>query len=639
MMIGGERPSWDFDYAPIAIGGGDRDMDAERDVIVATVDDLDPARVAELAGSLASGITVTSLFSSHPIFWTRIEASSAIDRAELWRRLELGGVSLRYIASASRGSQALPPPLDLEEARPRRAREWPLRKPSDGPEPETPWRWFLRERGIEVERSTCGTGAGTRLAVIDNDAGSMEMVKLDAEVLVGVAAAPRTQAHAALMLGWAVSAIAPEGTEFRGVAPDASPRLYCIPKPSADVWSLPLAIVRATEDGADLIVCATYVEGSTSPLLDDAIEFATRLGRGGNGTPIVMPTGREMSSPVGSVHSSLSLGLADPAGDPRVFCIGPSARDGGWFLWRDRKGKLRPFANRGPALRWLAPGDDLAFPFALPERAWHAESSGASGVAAGAILLLLGANPELALADIDALLTATAHEIDGAQRMREPDLADRRDLEPVGVDADGHNAKHGYGRISALEACLSARDPLCLVLSRIGENAAARRYLELRNTSELSALYSPLLARFAARAVLRAPDLQHAVAALVRGLRLACRHPERHADQPAGHLIRQVALIARSLARRQPPTPVAAELAAIDRVLRALLRSDDAAATESEWVNRVGDGFGWARADVPSSAFRSVSVLPRRGDTASDGVPGVPAVGPPTFRAADRPRG
>lgn len=618
MTSRGERPSWDFDFAPIAGGGNDEPVESDLDWIVATEDDLDPARVAELVGSLAAGITVTSLFSSHPVFWTRVEASSPLDRAELWTRLQRGGVKLRYVASARRGSQALPPPLDLDEARPRRPGDWAVKKPSEGRELDTPWRWFLRDRGLDVERSTCGTGAGTRLAVIDNDAGSMDRVRLDAEVLVGVSTAPRTQAHAAMMLGWAVSALTDEGGEFRGVAPDASPRFYCIPKPRADIWTLPLAIARAAEDGADVIVCATYVEGSTSPLLDDAIEFATRLGRGGKGSAIVMPTGREMSSPSGSVHCSLSLGLADPASDPRVFCIGPSARDGGWFLWRDRKGKLRPFANRGPSVRWLAPGDDVAFPFASPERPWHAESSGASGIAAGALLLLLGTNPDLTLAELDALVTATAVPVDVAAQLRDPELADRKDLEPLGVDADAHNAKHGYGRMSALLACLSARDPMCLVLSRMGEHEAARRYLELRERADFAGLYSSPLARFAVRSILRDADARHAVSALVRALRLGARHPERSAEQPRGHLSRHVALVVRSLSRRNPPSEVARELFAIDKSLRELIASDRAAAAEADWLERLGNTCGWTRSEVPSSAYGTVRVLPRSSERRSD---------------------
>src|SRR6185295_3517776 len=117
-----------------------------------------------------------------------------------------------------------------------------------------------------------------------------------------------------------------------------------------------------------VIACATYIDGLMSPLLDDALEVAVRLGRGGLGTAVIFPTGREMSSPEGSRHSSLSLGLGEPASDPRALCVGPSARDGGWFLWRDHRGKFRPFANRGPSVRWLAPGDDMALPFAVDDR-------------------------------------------------------------------------------------------------------------------------------------------------------------------------------------------------------------------------------------------------------------------------------
>src|SRR5262249_33308705 len=157
--------------------------------------------------------------------------------------------------------------------------------------------------------------------------------------------------------------------------------------------------------GADVIMCASYIEGTTSPMLDDALEFAARLGRRGRGAAVVFPVGRETSSPATSSHASLSLALGDPASDPRVFAIGPSGKEGGWFFWRDRKGRLRPFANRGPAVRWLAPGDDLTFPFLQDERLFHSESSGASAIAAGVILLVMESNPALRLTEVDAILT------------------------------------------------------------------------------------------------------------------------------------------------------------------------------------------------------------------------------------------
>jgi hypothetical protein len=612
MTLSDVRPGWDFDYAPIPQGGGDGD-EPERDLIVATADDLDPAQVAELAGDLAPGVTVTSLFSSHPLFWTRVEASRLIDRVELAHRLTKAGAVVRYVASARRGSQRLPPPLDLANARQRRPNDWKTRPTTSAAEPDSPWRWFLRDPGLDVERVHCGTGTGTRLAVIDNDGRDLDRIWLDAEVLVSGEGIPRAQSHAALMLAWAVGTNAGGATSFRGVAPDASPRFYCIPKPNEDVWSLPLAIVRATEDGADVIVCASYVEGTNSPLLDDALEFATRLGRGGRGAPVVLPTGREMSSPPGSTHSSLSLGLVEPASDPRVFCIGPSARDGGWFLWRDRRGKLRPFANRGPSVRWLAPGDDLAYPFALEERPWHAESSGAAGIASGAILLLLGKNPELSLEDVHALFTETAVPIDPEHRAGDPELASRRDLEPTGIDRDRHNAKHGYGRMNAGAACIAAQDPFAQALLQLGERRAAGVYLELRGQDALRNAYSQALGRWAARAILADRELLHAVCVLARGLRLAARRPDRALEQPPGFLLRQLCIVLRLLVRRGPPPNLVHELDAAESALRALLASERLHTTELSWVQRLGRGLKWSRDPESVPGSRSATVIALKG--------------------------
>lgn len=609
MKAGEIRPGWDFDYAPIPQGGGDNG-EPEQDLIIASADDLDPALVAELVGRMVPGVTVTPLFSSHPVFWTRVEASAPIDRSDLEQRLTTAGTVVRYIASARRGSQRLPPPLDLGHARQRRPSDWRTRPATNGSEPETPWRWFLRERGIDVVRACCGSGVGTRLAVIDNEGADLDRIGLDAQVLIGVDTVPRTHSHAALMLAWAVGTADGDRSLFRGVAPDASPRFYCIPKPGREVWALPLAIIRATEDGADVIVCATYVEGATSPLLDDALEFATRLGRGGRGTPVVLPTGREMSSPPGSTHSSLSLGVADPGSDPRVFCIGPSARDGGWFLWRDRKGRLRPFANRGPAVRWLAPGDDLAYPFAAEDRPWHAESSGAAGIASGALLLLLGTSPDLSLEDIDTVFTETTLPVDSTQQLADPEIADRRDLEPVAVDRDGHNSKNGYGRLNSADACLFAADPFTQALVRLGERSAAMEYSALRRSETLKHLYTDALARWAARAILRDQELSHAFCALARTFRLASRRPDRTLEQPPGHLIRQLALVVRLLLRRGVPPVFAHELEAIEVRLREVLADQHALMLELEWVNVVGDTLGWRRAPTSRPQYRSGTVVP-----------------------------
>jgi hypothetical protein len=572
------RPIWEFDYSPISNGGGD-DGSPERDLVIATRDDIDPGKVAELLAAAVRDVSVTPLFSAHPVFWTRVTSSEHMDRTKLAQALRDSGSEVRYITSARRGSQRLAPRLETDAALPRRAHHWISRGPTNRSEPNTRWRWFLRPDGVDVIRSVCGTGAGTRLAVIDNDGREIDRIDLDAAILVNCAGVPRAGAHAGLMLGWAVGALSDDGRHFRGVAPDASPRLYCIPKAADEIFSLPLAIVNAVEDGADVILCTTYVEGLTSPLLDDALEFATRLGRGGRGSAVVMPTGREMSSPSDSVHCSLSLGLAEPASDPRVFCVGPSARDGGWFLWRDRRGKLRPFANRGPALRWLAPGDDLAYPFTSEDKPAHAESSGSAAVAAGVLLLVLGKNPTLDLEELDQLLLDTVVEIDPAQRATEPELGDRADLLPFGRDPDGHNAKHGYGRLSALAACLAASDPVCGAWVRIGEIEIARHYAETAVDTALRP-YSDALGRWAARAMIHDATARHAACSVARAMRLLAWSPSRGRN-PHGTFLRHFGILIRLLMRSPVPPELVAELREIDERIRATL-ADNALVTHAE---------------------------------------------------------
>jgi hypothetical protein len=601
-MTSARTAAWYFDYAPLSTRSEDSGA-PDCDLILATPDDVDPAQVVRILGTLVPDANVTPLFSGHPIFWTRIESSLPIDRAVLSHLLVTSGVPVRYIASARFSSQMLPAPPAWGEARPRRATDWRVRGVRPVPERDSPWRWFLREEGVNLSRAACGTGAGTRLAIIDNDGRDLEKVQLDAEVLVNVASVPRAAAHAAMLIGWAVGADPDPGVNFRGVAPDASVRMYCIPKAVDEVFSLPLAIVRAVEDGADVIVCATYVESQASPLLDDALEFAVRVGRVGRGTALVFPTGREMSSPPGATHSSLSLGLAEPASDPRVFCIAPSARDGTWFLWRDRHGKLRPFANRGPAIRWLAPGDDMAYPFAPDDRPGHAESSGAAGIAAGVLLLVMACNPELDLAELEDVLTASASRIDGVRQTSDTSVGDHRDLMPLGLDADGHNAKHGYGRLNATSACLCARDPIARALVLIGETESALRYLEDLAGDRANAPYSSATARWAARAMLTSARLTHTAATIARALRLACSHPERARGQPPGHLLRHVCLFVRFLLDADPGLVVASELQHLERRLRDILGSAAAREVEAGLIgeaSRVFDSGMHADSPAPS---------------------------------------
>jgi hypothetical protein len=413
--------------------------------------------------------------------------------------------------------------------------------------------------------------------VIDDEAAGVEGIDLDQEQLVNLTEAPRSNYHGTTMVALAVGTTATQSCKepFQGVAPCASPRLYCIPKPIDDVAALPLAIIRAAADGADVIMCASYIEGTTSPMLDDALEFAVRLGRRGRGAAVVFPVGRETSSPAASSHASLSLALGDPASDPRVFAIGPSGKEGGWFFWRDRKGRLRPFANRGPAVRWLAPGDDLTFPFLQDERLFHSESSGASAIAAGVVLLVLESNPSLRLTEVDAILTRTASRI-AADVWPSGPLADRHDVDPIANDRDGHDAKHGYGRLHATRACLAAGDPICAALVAIGEDQAAASYAAMRDGDNLvRSAYSRAFGRWLSRAIVADASLLHGIKALVRHVRAASGRPERQLAHRRGSLVRQVVLVLRSAIQSQsapkPSRRVWDELQVIVAKLEALL--------------------------------------------------------------------
>jgi hypothetical protein len=415
------------------------------------------------------------------------------------------------------------------------------------------------------------------LAVVDDEARDADALDLDAEVPIGISEPPRGSAHGAAMVAWAAGTRgnAEAGlAAFTGVAPDATTRLYVMPRPGQGVAWLPLAIVRAVDDGADVIVCASYVENTTSPLLDDALEFAVRMGRGGLGTAVVIPTGREISSPAGSVHASLTLDFGDPASDPRVLCVAPSGRRGGWFFWTDKTGKRRPFANRGPAVRIAAPGDDMTYPFAKDGRLGHAESSGASALAAGVALLVLGRNPTLSVDELYDVLTSTAGdcptEADGP-------VGDHADLLPEARDVDGHDAKTGFGRVSALRSCLAASDPIAAALLDIGEEEAARRFVSLRaNARSLSEGYSTALARWSARMFRRDALLSDAACALCRHMRLLAGHIDRQRAQTLGVTARAVALLVERLAVHAVPDEIAPELDALRvRACDATRTADD----------------------------------------------------------------
>jgi hypothetical protein len=560
---------WDFEYLPLRPRAPA--PDEETDFVVALESSAD---VSELSRALAGlGAVVSPLLDRAPLHWYRVTLPEATRGDAIGTAIE-AVYRTRYVTSSHHSSLALAPPLDLARFPVEDRTGWSIREARLHPTPLGVGHWFLGRLGADVDRTVCGTGAGARLAVIDDEAREGDALDLDREIPIGVEQIPRGSSHGATMVAWA------SGTKgrpdrglpaFAGVAPDASTRLYVMPKPGRELFWLPLALARAVLDGADVVVCATYVEGTTSPLLDDALELAARAGRAGKGTIVVLPTGREVSSAPGSVHASLTLGFGDPASDPRVLCVAPSGRDGGWFFWPDKLGKQRPFANRGPAVRVAAPGDDMAYPFATDGRLGHAESSGASAVAAGVATLLVARAPSLTAEEAIALLGRTA--IAALDPPRAP-LADPADAAPRGRDTDGHDAKTGYGRVSARRACLAALDPVSSALLAMGEDLAATRYFRLRaEDPALGSVYTAALGEWAARRLVSAPSAQHALCSLLRHVRLLAGRPERVGLQRAGAIYRAVSLLLREATTLGPTAPVGAELSRLERETTVVARA------------------------------------------------------------------
>ncbi len=563
------RPPWDFAYAPARVQLEEPTEDLV--LVVATTGTVAPSRLSRaLRDAGLPGVTAEAFLDRGPVHWSLLRADRPLPVAACEAALATRGVKVRYVAAGTAPSQRLPPPLPAGPRLP--PVTWEARHEPVGRDPVGPGAWHLGERGINVDRALCGYGIGTRVAIIDSDGGGTAELGLDALVAVGREAPDprRLVRHGATCVGWAVGVA---GHGLSGVAPGASARLYCIPKAGADVYTFPAAVVLAAADGADVIGCATYQDQTTSPMLEDALAFAHELGRGGRGTPIVLAASREMSSTLGLTRASLSLDLGDPVADPRVMCAAASGASGGWFLWRDKHGELQPFSNRGPSVRFMAPGDDVTDPL-HPSRLAHAESSGATAFSVGVVALVLAHNPELTAGELAELLRLSSRvvspELD--RRAAATRAAGDTELRPFAVDPDGHNAKHGYGRLDATVACTVARDPIALGLLGIGERGAL---LAWATQAPSAGRVSRRAALGLCRLLLTAPALRYQLATLLRHLRLVAQAPDArlHAHAP-GALTRLAAVMLRSVSARLDGE-ARAELDGLARALTDCTRSPE----------------------------------------------------------------
>ena len=208
-----------------------------------------------------------------------------------------------------------------------------------------------------------------------------------------------------------------------------------------------------------------------------------------------------------------------------------------WFSVAAARRRLRPFANRGPAVRWLAPGDDLAYPFSprrssrfTPSRAEPPPSPPASCSCCSAC------NPELGLHEVHALLERTR----GRTRRRRPRSQRRWPIPPM-CCRSGSRPRRTRRQVRLRS---SQRDPRVRSRGR-PRGAGARRDGRGRRWRSPGALsparpYSEALGRWAARALLARPD-SSTRSGRCYGTSASCRPgPQRGRAHAPGALARQL---------------------------------------------------------------------------------------------------
>ncbi|HTN87261.1 MAG TPA: hypothetical protein VL242_26370, partial [Sorangium sp.] len=100
---GGERPPWDFGYAPVPTAACDDDG-GPLDLVVATRCAVAPGAVAAALAARWSRVEVERVVERAPIFWLRVRSPDGGRRAEVAAALSAAALPVRYVASARRPS-------------------------------------------------------------------------------------------------------------------------------------------------------------------------------------------------------------------------------------------------------------------------------------------------------------------------------------------------------------------------------------------------------------------------------------------------------------------------------------------------------------------------------------------------------
>jgi ELWxxDGT repeat protein len=205
---------------------------------------------------------------------------------------------------------------------------------------------------------------------------------------------------------------------------------------TSDSW-IADAIDWAVAHGAD-VLSNSWGGGSPATVIDDAIDDARENGRGGLGAVVVFAAGND-NGPVhypGSLATVLTVAATSPCDERKA----PSSCDGE-FWWG---------SNYGPEIDIAAPGvhmytTDISGTSGYDSGDYHYNFNGTSSatpVVAGAAALLLGQDPSMTAAEVEAQLMATADDL----------------LAP------GWDQETGFGRVNAYRA-LTETPPTCYALT------------------------------------------------------------------------------------------------------------------------------------------------------------------------------
>jgi thermitase len=167
-------------------------------------------------------------------------------------------------------------------------------------------------------------------------------------------------------------------------------------------------------DGADVIACSLGPNGADwdlTSVLDLAIRFAAREGRGGRGIPIFWAAS----------NGYVEISRDEIASHPNVIAVGRSNRN-----------DLADGTAYGPKLQFLAPGADVFSTTSSSKYGFDTGTSFAAPLAAGVAALVLARHPKWSARQVRTRLRKTCDKVGG-----------------VNYDSKGHHDEYGYGRINA----------------------------------------------------------------------------------------------------------------------------------------------------------------------------------------------